>query len=393
MPIGGINISFTKEVTILPKAPPITTAIAKSTTLPCTAKSLNSWKNFFIYLSFCFKSIYKSQKKIELCKKSLPILPNILKKNFFSSFSSRTIAGVVFVFLGAVCYSSKSIFAKLLYQHEIDTLSLIALRMTFAMPFYLLIALFYKPKVTKQITRQEWLYTMGLGFLGYYFTSILNFWGLQYVTATVERLIVFIYPTLVILISAIFYKKVIKPKQYLALLLTYIGILTAFIGNIQLSAQKNFLWGASLIFVSAFTYALYLVWAENLIKKIGSISFTAWTMVFSGIFVAIHYMLFAQKDIWHYSQTVYSLSFGLALVATVLPSFLVSAGISRIGSNNAGIVASIGPISVIILAYIFLNEQADFWQYIATLLVLTGILMITIQPKEKKTKQEEIDIM
>lgn len=265
--------------------------------------------------------------------------------------------------------------------------------MTFAMPFYLLIALFYKPKVTKQITRQEWLYTMGLGFLGYYFTSILNFWGLQYVTATVERLIVFIYPTLVILISAIFYKKVIKPKQYLALLLTYIGILTAFIGNIQLSAQKNFLWGASLIFVSAFTYALYLVWAENLIKKIGSISFTAWTMVFSGIFVAIHYMLFAQKDIWHYSQTVYSLSFGLALVATVLPSFLVSAGISRIGSNNAGIVASIGPISVIILAYIFLNEQADFWQYIATLLVLTGILMITIQPKEKKTKQEEIDIM
>lgn len=214
--------------------------------------------------------------------------------------------------------------------------------------------------------------------MGYYVSSFLDFLGLQFVTAGIERLILFIYPTLVLLMSSFFFKEKIKPLQWVAVLVTYLGLAIAFFGEVDLQApqNKNFLLGSFFIFVCAFTYAVYIVGSGRLIPKVGASKFNSYAMSFACAGVLLHFALLGDVSLLHLPIKVYTYSFFMAIFSTVIPSYLVTASIHRIGSGNVAIVGSVGPISTIVLANIFLYEQITFGQITGTLLILIGVWII-----------------
>jgi drug/metabolite transporter (DMT)-like permease len=292
---------------------------------------------------------------------------------------TKYIVGAILVFVSAVCFSAKAVMVKLAYQHyPIDATSLLMLRMLFSAPFYAIGAVsLSKKKENVKFTVKEWAIIAGLGITGYYAASFFDFKGLAYISASVERLILFIYPTLVLIMTALFFKKPITKIQYLALFLTYLGIVFAFASDIEAGVQKNLALGAMFIFLSSFTYAMYLVGSGDMIPKVGAMKFTCYAMLFSTVAVFVHYLVERGCQFPHYPIGLYQLAIGMALISTVLPTFLMAEGMNLIGSSNASLIGAIGPISTIILAHIFLDERISGMQLIGTFIVLGGVLMIS----------------
>lgn len=293
---------------------------------------------------------------------------------------SYFIAGVIICLLGAICFSTKAIFVKVAYREtSVDAITLLALRMIFSLPFFMISAWWSSSKTGNiRFTWNQWLAVAGIGCVGYYISSLLDFLGLQYVTAGIERLILFVYPTLVLLMSAIIFKVKIKPIQWLAVFITYIGLIVAFWGEVNFDEQsENFFTGAILIFVCAFTYAIYIVGSGQLIPAIGAAKFNSYAMSFAASAVVIHFLITSDVSLWNLQRDVYIYSFLMAIICTVVPSYLVADGINRIGSNNAAIIGSIGPVSTIVQAYFFLQEPIHLLQLTGTVLILIGVLMIS----------------
>ena len=292
--------------------------------------------------------------------------------------------GVLLVVIGSICFAGKAVLVRYNYIHyHVDTVSLLALRMLFSAPFYLIILFFQNRKQSEvpKLTRKQWLWMLFIGLVGYYLASFFDFWGLSYITASVERLILFIYPTIVVILSAIFLKKTIHKIQYLALFITYMGVAFAFVPDLRMGLQKDLIIGSSLIFLSAVTYAIYLIGSGEMIPKVGALRFTCYAMLISTFMIIIHYSISVRGNLFGYQSAVYWLSIIMAIFTTVIPSFMISEGIKRIGSGNASIIASIGPISTIIMSNIFLGEIISSWQTVGTLIVLGGVLMISWKGK------------
>ena len=262
---------------------------------------------------------------------------------------------------------------KLAYQYDIDSISLLLLRMAFALPFYLTIALLKKPH--SAIRKQDYLWLISFGLIGYYLASYLDFSGLQYIKASLERLILFIYPTLVVLISYVTFRKKITHFQALGIAITYAGIFVIFGTELQLESPKEVITGGVLIFLSALTYAGYLVGSGWLIPKFGSSVFTAYAMIVSCLAVIIHYSIALPSELFDYPTEVYLIGLLMAVFATVIPSFLISYAIKNLGANNFSIFGSLGPISTIGLAYIFLDERISTLQMLGAIIILLGIFI------------------
>jgi drug/metabolite transporter (DMT)-like permease len=207
--------------------------------------------------------------------------------------------------------------------------------------------------------------------VGYYLAAFFDFWGLNYITASVERLILFIYPTLVVIFSGIFLKKPIHKIQYFALIITYLGVVFAFIPDLRMGLQKDLITGSFLVFLSSLTYALYLIGSGEMIPKIGALRFTCYAMLISTAMIIVHYYVSIGGGLLSYQPEVYWLSITMAVFTTVIPSFMISEGIK-----------SIGPIATIIMANIFLDEHISTWQIIGTFIVLGGVLMISWKGKK-----------
>lgn len=290
------------------------------------------------------------------------------------------------VFAGALCFSAKAVFIKLAYQYEVDSISLLALRMLFSLPLFLILAwwsLRNKQSAYTPPSRREWFYIALLGILGYYLASMLDFLGLQYIGASLERLILFVYPTMVLILSAIFLRQRILKDQYIALALTYIGVTLAFIGGIDWSEKSDLFLGGGLIFISAFVYACYLIGSGRLLPKVGTLRFTSYAMISACFGVLVHHGILYQWRLFHFAPEVYQLSMVMAVLSTVLPAFMISEGIRLIGAGNAAIIGSVGPISTIILAYIFLNERLGTWQWVGAALVIAGVMWISLRKHRK----------
>ena len=296
------------------------------------------------------------------------------------SSSGYFIGGVLIALAGAICFSTKAIFVKLAYRDTgIDAITLLALRMLFSLPFFVVSAAFTSRKDTNiKFTPKQWLIVAVVGLLGYYVSSLLDFLGLQYISAGMERLILFIYPTLVLLMSAVFFKQKINRYQWLALVITYVGLALAFYSEVDWSTEQNndFYFGAILIFLCAITYALYIVGSGQIIPQVGAAKFNSYAMTFASVGVLLHYAIASDTSLFNLSPMIYFYSIMMALVSTVIPSYLVTEGIKRIGSDNAAIVGSIGPMSTILQAYILLHEPIFVLQIVGTLLILAGILLI-----------------
>ncbi len=291
----------------------------------------------------------------------------------------RFLIGILLLMLSSVAFSSKAILIKILYRDTpIDTYSILALRMLFSLPFFVAAALLQRQqKNFAPMTRREWAAVAVVGLLGYYVSSALDFLGLQYVTASVERLILYAYPTFVLLFSAIFYKTSITRTQFFALLLTYSGIALAFGAEVQLGKQKDLLHGGALIFCCAITYALYVLWSGRLIPRLGSMKFSAWAMIFASFGVWTHCAFHNGLAIFHFSAHVYWLILAMAIGETVLPVFMTAEGIGRVGASNASIVSAVGPVATIFMGYFFLGEAITFFQVLGTAVVLAGVFWIS----------------
>jgi drug/metabolite transporter (DMT)-like permease len=302
-----------------------------------------------------------------------------------STHHTISLVGFIIAFIGAVLFSTKAIIVKKAFADvHVDALTLLTIRMVFSLPFYLVAAFFITAnKSNTRLTSREWLYIIILGLFGYYLSSLFDFIGLQYISAGLERLILFLYPSFAVLINAFFFKQEIKRIQVWALVITYIGIGIAYFGELQIdTGNPNFYWGSFLIFLCSITYASYIAGSGHVIPKVGASKFTAYALLTSTAGVLLHYLLRGEynmlqesKDLWWYGVT-------LALVATVVPTFMLSFALKKIGANNVAIISSVGPVSTIVQAHFVLGEPIFKEQIIGTVLVLIGVLLLSIKPKK-----------
>jgi drug/metabolite transporter (DMT)-like permease len=290
------------------------------------------------------------------------------------------ISGVIIAMLGAVCFSTKAVFVKLAYRDtSVDAVTLLALRMIFSLPFFVVSAIASSRKSDNvRFSGSQWFYVAIVGCLGYYISSFLDFLGLQYISAGIERLVLFIYPTMVLLISSLVFGGKITRIQWVAVLITYAGLLLAFVSELNSIGHenKNFVLGSSFIFACAITYAMYIVGSGKLIPLVGAAKFNSYAMSFACIAVLLHFYMTSDNSLLNLEPQVYVYSLLMALIGTVVPSYLVTEGIKRIGSGNAAIIGSIGPVSTIVQAYFFLQEPISLLQLCGTLFVLVGVLLI-----------------
>ncbi len=292
--------------------------------------------------------------------------------------------GVFLILVGAICFSVKAIVIKMAYQTQIDPLTLLTLRMGFSLPFFMVVPFVFATKSqTQSIPKSDWIKLIALGILGYYVASIFDFWGLKYITAGLERLILFVYPTLVVIISYFIYKTKIGSTAVWALVSTYFGILIIF-SDINLTQNIDIQKGSFFIFVSAFAYAAYLVGSGSLITKMGSILFNSYAMIASCIAVMVHFAIAQPSNIFQLDIQTYSFALFIAIFCTVIPTFLVAEGMRLIGAGKASIIASIGPCATIFLGYIFLNEAITWIEILGTVFVLGGVVMISVNKTATK---------
>ncbi len=270
---------------------------------------------------------------------------------------------------------------KLAYQHPIDEISLLLLRMLISLPFYLIVWAFNFKKWKKNpLRKKEYGLIVLLGIVGYYLASFFDFKGLTFISASLERLILFTYPTIVLILSIFILKKKVTRSQIGAIFITYAGLAIIFSNGstgIVTGTKQDVLLGVGLILLSAFTYALYLVGSNFLIARVGSQRLTTFSLIVSCIAVIIHFLLTASATLWGYPIEVYMIAFIMAIFATVIPSFLIVEAISRIGAPSVSIVGSLGPVSTILLSMIFLGEALTLIQFAGALVIISGVAIIS----------------
>ena len=293
--------------------------------------------------------------------------------------------GFIWAILGTMLFSTKAIWIKLCFNStDIDASSLLMLRMLFALPFYAGAMWFYFSKqAIKKVKASTYLGASLLGILGYYMSSLFDFIGLQYVSASIERIILFIYPTLAVLLNLLIFKVAISQKQWIAILITYFGIGLAYWGELnQIPDTKMFFFGTWMILLCAVTFAFYLVGSGKIIPKIGAPQFTSLSMLAASVGIFIHYFVTHRQGmaiiidlpILHSSSVWYVIA--LAIIGTVIPSFLMSGGMKRIGSNDLVIITSIGPVATLFQARWILNEPFSWEQILGTVFVVLGVILV-----------------
>jgi drug/metabolite transporter (DMT)-like permease len=290
------------------------------------------------------------------------------------------------VLSGALLFSAKAVVVKLTYQYPLGPITSLFFRMIFAFPFLIWLAWKEnKKRGSISLSHSEWISVIGLGVLGYYLASLFDFLGLAHITAGLERIILFVYPTLVVLLSFLFLKKKIYPIEVFSLGLTYTGVSIAYSQDVQYSSSTNVPLGAFFILLSALTYAIYLMGSGSIIPKIGAQRFTAYSLIISSIVVFIHFAIFGKYDELIQPLSFYGLAFIMGTFNTVLPAVFVSEGIKIVGSKTASILGSIGPMSTLFLANWLLGEDITFFHIIGTLFVLMGVFLIA-SPKPKESQ-------
>ncbi len=300
-----------------------------------------------------------------------------------STFAQRDVLlGVVFALLAAVGFSAKAILVKLAYLGSVDAVTLLALRMVFAAPFFLGVAVWAHRRHAVPMDRHDRLLVVGLGLVGYYLSSYLDFLGLQYITAGLERLILFLYPTMTVILAAVLFKQRITLKVMAAMALSYAGIALVFLHDVGVSQGDAVLMGAALVFASTLSYAIYLVGAGHAIARIGALRFTAYASLVASAACVLQFLVMRPWSSLDLPLQVYQYALAMAIFSTVLPVFLLSFAIHRIGSGSASLIGTVGPVSTIYMAYVFLGEGVSLLQIIGSVLVLSGVLIISLNSKK-----------
>ncbi|HEY9278747.1 MAG TPA: DMT family transporter [Eoetvoesiella sp.] len=302
-------------------------------------------------------------------------------RSLASSRSKEFWIGFLLAGLGAVLFSAKAIVVKLIYRYGVDAITVIGFRMMLSLPFFMIIGWFQarrarRGEIPVLTVKERWQLVI-LGFIGYYLSSLLDFIGLQYISAGLERLILFLSPTFVLLITALYFKRRIAIKQWMALALAYIGVVFVFLQDLSFSGSGNeVLLGAGCVLASALTYAFYLIGSGELIQRVGATRLVAYAMSVSAIFTLIHFFGVYGLEGLYTPLPVYQLSLIHAVFNTVLPTFMIMWAVARIGAPMASQLGLLGPVSVLFLAGWILDEPITSLQLVGTAFVLTGAVVL-----------------
>ena len=287
--------------------------------------------------------------------------------------------GLLFALAGTVAFAFRPVLIKLGYEAApVSATTLLFLRMVLSLPFFAAVAWWLRRE--PGLARRDWLGIVGLGFLGYYLASLLDFLGLQYVPAGHGRLIMFLYPTLVVILSALFLGKRATARELAALAVTYTGI--ALVLSHQLAApaeNRLFFLGAALVFCSAMCYAVYLVTGSQLIKRVGSMRFTAYTMMVSTVPAVIQFGVLEAPASLSLPGVVWVYAVVLATVCTVLPVFLVAEALRRIGASQFALIGGLGPVTTVLADFVLLEGSLSVLQLLGGALVIGGVLLVTLK--------------
>ena len=284
--------------------------------------------------------------------------------------------GLFYAFAGTALFALKSIFIKLAYAQGVDTVTLLTLRMLVAAPFYLavLLWLLYKVKVARPIHR-DLLSIMLLGAMSYYASSYFDMQGLNYISAQLERLMLYTYPLMTALLGWLLFREAITRRIILALVLTYSGVLLLYAYEAKLAGSKVDL-GVLLVTISAIIFAVYLVYSKRVLNRVTSPLFTSIAMLSATACVFIHFLFTHPLSAVWVNSTAWFYALLLGFFSTVLPSFMLTEAVARIGAARASIMGTAGPIITILLAVVFLAEPFGWAHFAGMLLVMIGVSLL-----------------
>ncbi len=286
------------------------------------------------------------------------------------------VPGLLLAAFGAIAFSGKAIIVKLAYRYGVDAIHLIALRMLFALPIFLVMA-WWAGRGKPPLTRSDWLGVAGLGVTGYYLSSYLDFEGLQYISASLERLIMYLNPTLVMLLGWLMYRKGFTRAQVVGMVVSYAGVVLVFGHEIGLQGDLV-AWGAFLVFASTVSYAIYFVYSGQLVQRLGALRLVGWATSFACLCCIAQYALLRPVGAaFEVAPQVIWLSLLCATLCTAVPVLMVMMAIERIGSTLAAQTGMIGPLSTIFMGVLILNEPFTAWLVAGTVLVIVGIYLVT----------------
>jgi drug/metabolite transporter (DMT)-like permease len=289
------------------------------------------------------------------------------------------LSGLLLAAVGAIAFSGKAIIVKLSYVYGVDAVTVIMYRMLFALPFFIAMGLWAERQAIARanpLTRRDVLSIAGLGFVGYYLSSYLDFLGLQYITASLERLILYLNPTLVVLLGWVLYKKPVQPIRMVAMGVSYSGVLLVFAHELTLSGADVAL-GSGLIFASAITYAVYLIFSGQMVNRIGALRLVGWATSVACVCCILQFVLLRPISAAQVPVAVLGLALLNALACTVAPVLMVMMAIERIGAALTAQTGMIGPMATIALGVWVLNEPLNLWIGAGTLLVLSGVFIVS----------------
>lgn len=291
---------------------------------------------------------------------------------------------IVLAALGAVLFSAKAILVKLCYQHGADAETVLALRMVFSLPFFWGAVWWYTAsRNPAPIQRKDLLTMLALGFVGYYLSSYLDFLGLQYITVGLERIILYLNPTLVLVISAVAFKRRIDARQWVAMAIAYAGVALVFLHDVRIDGQRTYL-GGSLVFLCALTYAIYLIFAGEIVRRVGSIRVVAYASASSTFFCVLQALLVNPQGLVTQGVDVYALSLLNAGLCTFAPMLLIMAAVNRIGPALTAQAGVVGPVAMVFLGWYYLGEEISALQVAGVVVVLAsmGVLLTVARPPQ-----------
>ncbi|MEN9888111.1 MAG: hypothetical protein RL559_148 [Pseudomonadota bacterium] len=288
-------------------------------------------------------------------------------------------SGLLLAAGGSIAFSGKAIIVKLAYRHGVDAVTLLMYRMLFALPMFVAMA-WWSGRGQARLKGRDVLGIVGLGLSGYYLASYLDFWGLEYVSASLERLILYLNPTLVLLLGWLLYGKKIGRRQGVGMAISYAGVLLVF-GHEASLAGPHAAWGALLILLSAISYALYLSYSGQLVQRLGSLRLAGWATSVACLLCIAQFALLRPLSAAQVAEPVIWLSLLNAVACTAVPVLLVMMAIERIGPGLTAQTGMIGPMSTLTMGVFILGEPFNLWIVVGTVLVLAGVFWVTRVPK------------
>ncbi len=305
-----------------------------------------------------------------------------------SNYTKENFVDYIFLMIGIIGFSVKSVFIKLGYSYGVSANSLFILRMVLSLPFYLLVLFFYlrKKSIKNKFQNKQIIFLLVISSICYYIAILSDMYGLEFVNVIIERTILFIFPTIVALLSIVMLGKKYGSRLFISLLICYLGVILTIYSeaNSVKFTHHNILYGVILIFISAISYAIFFIASEKALQIIDANIFNTLAMIITCVLAILFNFQFLYQNIFNFDYKIYILALIMAIFSTVMPSFFIMKSISKLGSTTVSIFNNLGLFITSFAGYLFLGEQVTWFQFMGMLLVIWGIVFLKKESHQKR---------